>query len=334
MIKIETVCWSEYKSETIDDKGVVTVTQHSKYIAQTEATKALSLYREINLSEPILALGPSGFGKSDALTRYGRSYDVPRIRIKCSASTTKKALLGIALKYMHDRSSVVFLDEAHNLPDSGKELLVAITPEHGEKLVNYTLEDGVIYNIDYSRCKLLLATNYSEDLPPALQNRFCKVEFGTYTKAELLEIAEAKTTGLRIAKSVLEKVVEIGRDCPRDIVSHIQKIVGKLATDETETNQFTVADWQRMSEQLSIRPLGLRKQECALLARLHDCGKQSLAGLASALIEERKTVQRGIEPYLIRHNLMAIDGQREITPAGVDMVKRLRHGGFIPAFKA
>jgi Holliday junction resolvasome RuvABC ATP-dependent DNA helicase subunit len=82
---------------------------------------------------------------------------------------------------------------------------------------------------------------------------------------------------------------------------------------------FTTDDLEPFFDQLGVLPFGLTATEMQLLKILRRDGHCSLQMLAAKTGLSRSAIQRDHELYLMRKNLLVIDGKRNITNDGVKL---------------
>ena len=84
-----------------------------------------------------------------------------------------------------------------------------------------------------------------------------------------------------------------------------------------KSKNFTKKDWANMKHHLGIRPLGLNENEILCLRALAEKKASSLTCISAKLGMSKEVIQRDIELYLQKMNLMEIstDG-RSVTPKG------------------
>jgi len=87
-----------------------------------------------------------------------------------------------------------------------------------------------------------------------------------------------------------------------------------------ESTIFTAKDFDEFCVATGVNPLGVSDIERKVLAILRKEGQASLQELSAKTGLSRTALQRDIEMYLMKRNLIKIDGKRHITKAGSDYI--------------
>ena len=94
--------------------------------------------------------------------------------------------------------------------------------------------------------------------------------------------------------------------------------------EQYDKKVFKDSDWKKLSNILSIFPLGLNTTEILLLNILKDNTDCSLTNLSAKTGISKQAVQRDFEIYLQKHSLMDITtAGRNITAKGLEYLKKL-----------
>ena len=84
---------------------------------------------------------------------------------------------------------------------------------------------------------------------------------------------------------------------------------------------FDKKDWDKLSDELDILPLGINHTELKLLRILFRYNNCRLTNLAAKMNMTKASVQRDAETYLQQKNLIGIDTQgRFLTKEGRELV--------------
>ena len=90
-----------------------------------------------------------------------------------------------------------------------------------------------------------------------------------------------------------------------------------------QQTKFGIEDWNSLKKQHGIRPLGLQSNEIEILRLLSSRGSMSLTGLAASMGLDTSTVRKDIELFLLKRNLIKIEGKRHITAFGQQILKEI-----------
>jgi Holliday junction resolvasome RuvABC ATP-dependent DNA helicase subunit len=86
---------------------------------------------------------------------------------------------------------------------------------------------------------------------------------------------------------------------------------------------FFEQDWDDLRNTLGIKPLGLTNIEHQVLQILSERGPSTLQTIAAVTGMSRTAIQKEAELYLLQRGLMKINGTREITRLGTEILKEL-----------
>jgi Holliday junction resolvasome RuvABC ATP-dependent DNA helicase subunit len=78
-----------------------------------------------------------------------------------------------------------------------------------------------------------------------------------------------------------------------------------------------------MKYTLGIKPMGLSNIEVEILDILNDRGDCTLQMLSSVTGMSRTAIQKDAEVYLLKKDLIKIDGLRKITSRGKNVLQKL-----------
>jgi Holliday junction DNA helicase RuvB len=207
--------------------------------------------------------------------------------------------------------TIIFIDEIHNLPLKGQEIL-------GIAMEEYKLETGRVnqcYWVPYFT--LIGATTLQGNLSKPFLNRF-KMDFlfQPYSYAESIQIVRHHCSellkGVAITTRAIECIAKRGRGVPRIIVKYIENIRDWAITERINT--ITSGAVNYIFDELGIDSAGLSKTEIKMLVTLYnnDAKPIGLENLSILTNESLKTIKETIEPYLIQEGLMLRSGSGRI----------------------
>lgn len=269
----------------------------------------------------ILLKGPAGTGKTTLAEAVAREFDTEPLAL--TPGTAKKAedLRKLFLKMPGDgydeegkimgpiEPQIIFIDEVHQLPLLAQENL-GIAMQDWKLPVRINNQDVFEW---VPRFTLIGATTLPGKLSKPFLDRFkIQSEFETYSYDEAVLIAgmQATTQGLRLGLGVAEAVAQRSRGVPRLIVRYLDRlhdaaVVASRENPGTE-NYVAIELAELMFRQfLKVDDRGLTKTDIKImkqLAKIIDpVGLDTLATIAN---EDKDTVEKTIEPYLIHEGLM------------------------------
>ncbi len=217
---------------------------------------------------------------------------------------------------------IVFIDEVHQLSLLAQELLgIAMQDWKIPVRVN-----GVDVYEWVPRFTLIGATTLPGRLSKPFLDRFkIQSEFETYSMDESIQIVRlhARNQGLLLEAGVEEAIAKRSRGVARLVVRFLDRLGDAAVVAATDGDQ----DGNRISLGLSnivfdqflkVDDRGLTKTDVKVLTALYNAtDKTGLEMLATLVNEDKATVEKTIEPYLIREGLLIrTKGGRMITEVG------------------
>jgi Holliday junction resolvasome RuvABC ATP-dependent DNA helicase subunit len=92
-----------------------------------------------------------------------------------------------------------------------------------------------------------------------------------------------------------------------------------------DKDSFDPEDWKSFRDELDILPLGINRSELNILEKLDDKTNASLTYLAATTGISKYAIQRDMELFLQKHDLMEITtAGRNITPKGKEYLRELK----------
>ncbi len=298
----------------------------SNFIGNTDFIKLLKISIEAakarNAALPhILLKGPAGTGKTTLAEAVAREFGTEPLAITPGTAKKTEDLRKLFLRMPEDGYSdqgdvvgrilpqIVFCDEIHQLSLMAQENL-GIAMQDWRLPVKLNNQDVFEW---VPRFTLIGATTLPGKLSKPFLDRFkLHSEFETYSHDEALQVVElhANTEGLRLSEGVAEAVAKRSRGVPRLIVRYLDRltdaaVVASKGNPGTE-NVITLELTELMFKQfLKVDDRGLTKTDIKILKQL---AKQSdpvgVDMLATITNEDKDTVERSIEPYLIHEGLI------------------------------
>ena len=298
-------------------------------IGQDEVKRQLSFYAEAQNSTgvaPFLMLsGAKGLGKTEFAKEYADTLKNkdgskrPFLEINCSTIKNANAFFEqIFLPIVMHNEITILLDEAHMLP---KDLVNAfLTVFNTEKSNFKEYHHGEqIFAFDFSMQSFIFATTELDKLFAPFKDRLTIVDFKPYTVGELADIVDLVCGEIEFDDGLLNEIAETTRGNARSAVKRSREIM--LYCESNNKKDYTNDDWKSICYTLGIKPLGLSNIEIEILSILKERGNCSLQMLSAVTGMSRTAIQKEAELYLLKRGLMKINGQREISGKGVNVLK-------------
>lgn len=280
-------------------------------------------YAKCGISPHLLFISPKGSGKTHFATLYGKilekSNPEKKVRlVNCSSIKNVKGFFdSIIIPHVVDKDVSFIFDEASELPrDVTMALLTILNPNPANKTSfsygEYTAD------FDFKKQTFLFATSEPHKVFHALVDRLTRIDLQEYTSSQLGEIVQKGTPDISYDDGVLESVSETLRGNPRQatkMANNIKNFVGNK-------KKFTKTQWDTLCRSLNIMPYGVNENELTLLRLLHERMQCTLTALAASTGMTRSSIQRDVEVYLLKRNLIKIEvGGRCLTKRGIDFVQ-------------
>jgi len=295
-----------------------------KIIGQEMAKKKLSFFSEAqhktSLSPHLLFIAPRGCGKTTIAKIYANSLvdssgkKRSACEIHCSALTRLKQFVDFVLApLVVGKEVTLFFDEASEIPrDVTMALLTILNPNKENKNTFSYGDDN--FEIDFKKVTFLFATTEPHKIFHALMDRLERIDLEEYTSDNLYTIIKNNVIGT-VSDRALQEASKVLRGNARKAVKMAENINRYLAANGKKS--FDMKDWKEFSSIMGYLPLGLSQLELTVLKTLAQKSETTLTNLSAKTLMTRQSLQRDLETYLQRHNLIEIvPGGRKLTPQG------------------
>ena len=300
--------------------------QLDEYIGQQKVKENLRLFIEAaklrgDSLDHVLLAGPPGLGKTTLAHIVAREMG-SQIHTVSGPNVEKKGDLAALLTNLQPRD-VLFIDEIHRLPKVIEEVLYTAMEDFKLDLIMNPGPGARTLRIDLPKFTLVGATTRTGLLSSPLRDRFgVPLRLDFYPVAELQKIVE-RSAGLldvEIDASGSAEIARRARGTPR-IANRLLKRVRDYAQVRAKVSRISVQVARDALALFEVDELGLDPLDRKFLSTIiekFDGGPVGIETMASALGEERDTLEDVYEPYLIQEGLI----QR--TPRG-RVATRLAH---------
>lgn len=276
---------------------------------------AIAAASERNTAAPhMLFAGAPGCGKTTLANYLARSIGSPFLSAVPNDLKDRKSVIKILDKLDHRHydaygnrcgkisPTILFLDEVHNLPLKGQELL-------GLAMERFRLEaskPNTYHWVPYFT--LVGATTVPGSLSKPFRDRFkLNFLFSPYSDDEMHDIIKyhAKRIEIRMSLSSIYETVVRSRGTPRIAVGFLERIRDYMLYIESRIATGKLV--RAVFEDLKIDSEGFNELEIKLMWALHDAGQPvSLDNLSIIIQEDPKSIRGFAEPYLIRKGMILI----------------------------
>jgi holliday junction DNA helicase RuvB len=301
----------------------------SEYIGQQKIVSELAIYLEAvkqrnEALDHILFYGPPGLGKTTLAHIIGQELQI-------YVETTS----GPALEHPGDiaailtnlgRKDALFIDEIHRLTRIVEEKLYPAMEDYRLDLVMGQGPAARVIPLDLEPFTLIGATTRFGALSSPLRDRFgiiFRLDF--YTVDELMQIIvrAAKILDIETDEAGVREIAARSRGTPR-IANRLLRRVRDFA-QVTSNGKISLPVVAKALGVMDIDEQGLDPMDRRLLhviARNYAGGPVGIDTLATALMEDRETIEDVYEPYLIQMGFLHRTSRgRMLAPAAFDLLK-------------
>ncbi len=271
----------------------------------------------------LLFIGPTGSGKSMLAKATAAEMKTDYRTVFASSGTTRYGLIELARTLK--KSDLLFIDEVHALGGECQELLYAFMD--GRRAPKIDTERKRIVENEWEELQeftVIAATDRPGEVRQPLVARMQRICFVAYRLDELRQIAlnHASKLGMLLTKQAATLIAEAARGNPRQTRKLLDSLHASAKDTSQEVSKGTVNT--HLASVLDIDTHNLDGDDRRYLISLRNQGSLSLANLTVLVSRDADTLQREVEPFLIKLGFLTIGGHgRRLTPTGLALAKEL-----------
>ena len=300
-----------------------------EYIGQKTALKTLRLFIEGvkkrgHATEHILFYGPPGIGKTTL--SYIIAHELKGdLKVTSGATLTKSGDLAAILTNLKD-NDVLFIDEIHRMPKAVEEMLYPVMEEYAIDIIIGKGPSARTVRLPIPKITIVGATTKLALLSAPLRDRFgllLRLEFYEHDEMQEIVLRSARVLGLDITDGAALHIAKRARKTPR-----IANRILKRAVDVAQSQNIDRIDevlLDTLFGLLEIDAMGLSDIDLQYLRAIAITFENTPVGvetLASALSEDKRTIEEFIEPYLLQIGFIKKTTRgRIVTPSGLMHLK-------------
>ena len=301
--------------------------EFDEIIGQNKAKRQVNFYMRgynaTGIIPHLLFVAPKGCGKTmiaKAVKEQLKSRENPEkpkkfLEINCSTLRNVKQFFNqIMIPHVQHEEVTILFDESSEIPhDVSMALLTCLNPNKRNRN-EFSFEDYTV-EIDFRRHSFMFATTEVQSMFHALIDRCKRIDLEEYSLEQLGQICKANLDGVIFEQGLMDKIAATLRGNARKAVQMANDIESYLSAEERLV--FTFEDWEVFKEELGIEPLGLSPIEIQLMEILDNRPECSLTYLSAKTGMTKAALQRDVEMYLLKNDLMEItQSGRKITNSG------------------
>ncbi|MFA6004916.1 MAG: Holliday junction branch migration DNA helicase RuvB [Patescibacteria group bacterium] len=277
------------------------------YLGQEKAKKSLQLFidaakKRNESAEHLLFYGPPGIGKTTLAHILARELNGD-IKITSGPAMERSGDLAAILTNLKN-GDILFIDEIHRMPKPVEEALYPVLEEYHLDIIIGKGPAARTVRLPVPKITVIGATTRVALLSSPLRDRFgliLRLEYYTPDEITHIVMRNAKLMKLPISEDAAFEIAKRSRKTPR-IANRILKRARDLLQTDTfeEINKILVEKLWGILELDSEGLFAEDKRYLKVLIEKFEGGPVGVETLATALSEDRQTLEEYTEPYLLQ----------------------------------
>ena len=279
----------------------------SDYVGQDNVIKTLEVFLNAvksrgEPSEHLLFYGPPGIGKT-TLAHIIANELHGEMKVTSGAAMQKSGDLAAILTNLQD-NDVLFIDEIHRLPRTVEEILYPVMEDYFLDIVIGKGPSARTVRLPVPRITIVGATTRLAMLSAPLRDRFgliMRLDYYEPKDMEKIILRASNILGTPITKDAAKQIAVRSRRTPRLANRILKRARDMLLVDGiTEINDASLA---QLFVLLELDEFGLQDVDRKYMETLGKKFQNNPVGIetiASAMSEDRQTIEEFIEPYLLQ----------------------------------
>lgn len=296
-------------------------------IGQNKAKRQVNFYMRgynaTGIIPHLLFVAPKGCGKTmiakavkqQLISRENPEKPKKFLEINCATLKNVKQFFNqIMIPHVQHEECTILFDESSEIPhDVSMALLTCLNPNKRNRN-EFSYEDYTV-DIDFRRHSFMFATTEVQSMFHALIDRCKRIDLEEYSMEQLGQICQMNLEDIVFERGLMDEISRTLRGNARKAVQMANDIQSYMGAEERSL--FTSEDWEVFKSELGIEPLGLSPLEIQLMEILSERTECSLTYLSAKTGMTKAALQRDVEMYLLKNDLMEIgQGGRKITQGG------------------